>query len=127
MDTSAWIAYANRGEQDHGSVSKALESWKGRLLTTNFVFDEAVTLLGYSFRHDVAVCMGQTLLDSSVVNLLRVSLEDERAAWELFRQREDKSYSFTDCTSFVLMRRLGIREAVTLDEDFRREGFQVRP
>ena len=34
----------------------------------------------------------------------------------------DQMYSFTDCTSFVLMRRLTIARAVALADDFRREG-----
>ena len=37
------------------------------------------------------------------------------------------TYSFTDCTSFVLMRRLAIEEVATLDADFTREGFRVCP
>ena len=58
---------------------------------------------------------------------MRVSAADERAAWELFAERGDKPYSVTDCTSFVLMRRLGLATAATLDADFRREGFAVVP
>ncbi|MFT3773889.1 MAG: hypothetical protein QM820_51630 [Minicystis sp.] len=45
----------------------------------------------------------------------------------MFLARPDKRYSFTDCTSFVLMRRLGLRTAVSLDDDFRQEGFEVLP
>ncbi|MHC4137096.1 MAG: hypothetical protein ACYTDU_05895 [Planctomycetota bacterium] len=32
-----------------------------------------------------------------------------------------------DCTSFVLMRRLGIEQAASLDAGFAREGFVVLP
>ena len=39
----------------------------------------------------------------------------------------DKSYSFTDCTSFVVMRELGIREALTTDRHFVQAGFGIRP
>ncbi len=42
-------------------------------------------------------------------------------------ERPGKTYSFADCTSFVLMRRLGITRAATLDADFAREGFEVLP
>ena len=52
---------------------------------------------------------------------------DERAAWSLFEKRPDKSYSFTDCTSFVLMRRERIGAAVALDQHFTQEGFVVAP
>jgi predicted nucleic acid-binding protein len=59
--------------------------------------------------------------------LIRVTAVDERAAWTLFERRADKSYSFTDCTSFVLMRRERIEEAVALDAHFAQEGFAVAP
>ena len=63
----------------------------------------------------------------SVVDLIRTTPQDEATAWEIFAARADKRYSFTDCTSFAMMRRLGIRRAAALDDDFRREGFEVVP
>jgi predicted nucleic acid-binding protein len=65
--------------------------------------------------------------DESHVDLVRVRPSDEEDAWRLFKDRSDRSYSFTDCTSFVVMRRLGLPHATALDEDFRREGFEVVP
>lgn len=61
------------------------------------------------------------------MDLFRVSASDERAAWELFLAREDKAYTFTDCTSFVLMRRLDAPRAMALDGHFRQEGFETVP
>jgi predicted nucleic acid-binding protein len=45
------------------------------------------------------------------------------AAVELYRQRADKAWSLTDCTSFVLMRQKEIREALTGDRHFEQAGF----
>lgn len=67
------------------------------------------------------------LLDSARIDLLRITPEDENASWELFRKRPDQTYSFTDCTSFVIMRRLGITTAAALDDDFASEGFESQP
>jgi len=44
-----------------------------------------------------------------------------------YEKRADKSYSFTDCTSFVLVRREKIATAVALDNHFSQEGFIVAP
>ena len=71
--------------------------------------------------------VGRTLLDAALVELLRITPADERAAWTLFEQRPDKAYGFTDCTSFVVMRRERMDRAVALDAHFGQEGFAVLP
>jgi len=54
--------------------------------------------------------------------------EDPRAAgWETFVTYEEQLLSFTDCTSFALMRQRQLLEAFTFDADFHRAGFVVRP
>ena len=46
----------------------------------------------------------------------------------LFDAYTDKKWSFTDCVSYAVMKRLGIREAFALDDDFRQFGFvSVKP
>ena len=45
------------------------------------------------------------------------------AAFAMFKSRLDKRWSFVDCTSFVIMRELGITDALTYDEDFRQAGY----
>jgi predicted nucleic acid-binding protein len=70
---------------------------------------------------------GALLLDTDEVDLVRLSAADELRAWQLMLDRRDKRHGFTDCTSFVLMRRLGIEVAIALDDHFRQEGFDVTP
>ena len=86
-----------------------------------------MTFCIYRLGHAKAAKVGDTLRDPVVVDLVHITNPDEEAAWALFLERPDKSYSFTDCTSFVLMRRLGLQQALTFDRDFRREGFDVLP
>ena len=49
--------------------------------------------------------------------------ELERDAWDWLRGRDEREYSFVDATSFALMRRLAIREALAFDGDFAAAGF----
>jgi uncharacterized protein len=44
-------------------------------------------------------------------------------ALALYRARQDKVWGLTDCISFVLMRRLGMSDALTADVHFRQAGF----
>jgi predicted nucleic acid-binding protein len=47
----------------------------------------------------------------------------ERAG-ALFAQRSDKSWSLTDCTSFVVMKDHGLTAVLTGDQHFEQAGFQ---
>ena len=92
------------------------------------MFDEAVTaLLVRSGGDDLASAAGQAILGSGNLRLVRVETPVFQAAWRLFVQRGDKRWSFTDCTSFVLMGNPGIRKALTFDASFRQMGFATFP
>lgn len=49
------------------------------------------------------------------------------AGLSLMLSHEDKRWSLTDCTSFVLMREAKIERAFTLDHNFAEAGFEVLP
>lgn len=127
VDTSAWFAYVNRDDSNHAAMQEVLRQHQGRLVTSNYVFDETVTLCRHRLGHAVAARVGAALLDPTSADLIRIGVEDEHAAWGLFVARADKLYSFTDCTSFVLMRRLGLGRSAALDDHFRQEGFSTLP
>lgn len=127
VDTSAWFAYANRKDPEHTAVRKVFREFDGRLATSNFLFDETISLCLYRLGHVAARKVGSALLDPGTIDLIRLTPEDAQAGWRLFCKRADQRYSFTDCTSFELMRRLRIPTALALDDDFRTEGFQILP
>ncbi|MFA5139450.1 MAG: PIN domain-containing protein, partial [Elusimicrobiota bacterium] len=93
VDTSAWIAYVKRDDPDHEAVCGAVRRWEGRLLTSNFVFDETVTFLRARMGHAVAQRVGEAMRS---MGLVRISGEDEEDAWAWFKQHRDKGYSYTD-------------------------------
>ena len=127
VDTSAWYAYARADDPDHDAVSEVLERWEGRLVTSNFVFDETVTLVRYRLGLKAAERVGKVLLSPGAVEFVRLLPEDEEAAWKFFLAHSDKDFSMTDCTSFALMKRLAISAAATTDHHFRQAGFQTEP
>jgi hypothetical protein len=48
-------------------------------------------------------------------------------AIDLFARYSDHELSFTDCVSFVLMKRKRIKRAFTFDHHFRLLGFETHP
>lgn len=71
--------------------------------------------------------MGKDILASKVVEKIEIESEIFGLAWELFLTYDDKKLSFTDCTSFALMKKRGIEKVLSFDEDFNRLGFVLLP
>lgn len=133
-DSSFLVARFNVRDRNHRAALSYIEDQRGarsdafRLVLSDYVFDETVTALAVrSKRHDLASAAGRAILESKNLRLVRVESPAFEAAWKLFVQRSDKRWSFTDCTSFVLMENLGIRKALAFDANFRQAGFAMFP
>jgi predicted nucleic acid-binding protein len=128
VDTSAWYALLDTSDANHHAAVKFKDSLAHPLVTSNYVVDEVITLVRNRLGYMVAVEIGQKLWDESIANLIRVMPRDERKAWGVFVQYRDKNFSFTDCTSFALMERIGLTEVFAFDEHFKQYGsFIVLP
>ena len=93
------------------------------LVTTDYVFDETITLVRIELGHPAAVQFGERLRASTVVQIVPVTADDREAAWEIFKKFEDQKFSFTDCTSFAVMKRLELAKVLTVDRHFLLMGF----
>jgi predicted nucleic acid-binding protein len=134
VDSSFLVARFNTGDRDHKEAIRFIEEQRDgageafRLVLSDYVFDETVTALAIrSKRHALAVSGGRAILESRNLRILRVETPGFESAWKLFVRSQDKRWSFTDCTSFVLMQNLGIRKALTFDANFRQAGFAMFP
>jgi len=58
-------------------------------------------------------------------SIIKIDEETFREALSIFK--ESRGYSFTDCTSFAVMKKYGITHAFTFDKHFREAGFQAIP
>jgi len=127
VDTSGWYALVDVSDPAHERSRAWLERNRLPLVTTDYVFDETLTLIRTSLGHREAVKFGEKLLASRLARLVNVTKADKDRAWELFKRYDDKVLSFTDCTSFAVMERLGLDTAFTLDHDFKAMGYSVVP
>jgi len=94
------------------------------LLITSF--DELFTLLKIRESHLVAVAAGKVLIGEKICRIIKVTPADFTRAWSTFVQFSDKGWSFTDCTSKVIMERLDISIAFSFDEHFEQFGSITR-
>jgi len=133
IDTSAFVAIANEGDIWHSDSAKFLDDIKSgkttfrTLVTSDYIIDETITRIRFSVGHKEAVKWGDKILSSAVIDVISVDKEIFDKAWDLFKRYEDKELSFTDCTSFVIMKGMNIRHAFAFDEDFERLGFKQLP
>jgi hypothetical protein len=59
------------------------------------------------------------------VKIIPAGHELFRRGLTLYFQRSDKTWSLTDCISFVVMNDEGLSDALTGDQHFRQAGFNV--
>lgn len=129
IDTSAFIALEEADDQNHSAAvafTRDIEAGAyDELVTSSYVLDELMSW--FSRYPEKKVEIGENLR-SGVIRLEWVDRKVEDTAWHLFREKADHPWSLTDCTSFVLMDRLGVRDVFTFDSDFRRLGkYNLRP
>lgn len=127
VDTGGWYAAAARRDRDHEAAKQFLSGNRLPLLTSDYVLDETVTLLQSRLGHSYAVKFLDALQASEQVELVHLTAAHLAETISLFRSRPDKGWSFTDCSSFVLMRERGIQCAFAFDEHFQQAGFQIKP
>ena len=128
VDTSAWLAFYDRSDEHHaaaGRIAERLKAQRAGLVLSDFVLAESLTIIRFRLGHAPAVRFGQAVFGSRLAELLSVDGATRDRAWEIFRRYEDKAFSFTDCTSFAVMERLGIKTAFAFDRHFAQYGFHV--
>jgi predicted nucleic acid-binding protein len=72
------------------------------------------------------VRLGDQLYGERLARIHGATPEEERAAFDYRKRHRDQTYGFVDCLSFVVMEKLGIREALAVDSDFAHR-FSARP
>jgi predicted nucleic acid-binding protein len=124
------MACADAADSAHRAACAARDATleAGRLLvTTDYVVDETLTLIRIRLGIGQAEAWWTQVDGSSRVRHEAIdALRAEKARGVFFRHR-DKAYSFTDCTSFVVMKELKLTEALTTDRHFRQMGFRPLP
>jgi predicted nucleic acid-binding protein len=127
-DTSFWFALQERHDRRHADATALVRAGIGRLCISNHVVGETWTLLRRRAGHAAAVGFLDRLARLPEVEVVHVDAATEGDAWRWLRRHDEREYSFVDATSFALMRRRRIREALAFDGDFNAAGFvEVRP
>lgn len=130
IDAGAFVGQHIKRDQHHRS---AIAGWKQiartpePCLTSNLVLNEAFTFIARRVGYQFAAERARSIYASRELVILRPQEEDEIAALDFLEKFADQRIGFTDCVSFVLMRKNKVRRVFTFDHHFAFAGFSLFP
>ena len=128
IDSGAWIALAIRGDPLH---ARAVETWRQIISTRVLLYSsvpvivETFTFLDRNTSRDVALSWRDSLDGIVGLRILDCTASDLRDAWIWFERPDLHKLSAVDATSFVLMKKNGVRRAFAFDHHFATAGFRL--
>ena len=127
IDANVLIAFANASDVHHARAVRIVEKIHdgdfGEGITTDYIFDEVVSVLMRKLNKKESVVFGQHMLDSEITFLPIDSFVFDEA-WNSFKKYD--LLSFTDSSSLAFMQLYGIRKIATFDKAFQKiVGIEV--
>lgn len=116
-------------DQHHANASKLwlslVRSAQFRLVTSEHVMDETMTLLARRASPAFAASWLEDLLNGSGITILRNLDEEWQNAGKTMRKYADQNVSMTDCLNFLVLKREKIRDVFGFDHHFESAGFRL--
>ncbi len=128
IDTAAFLATLNINDRYHPSASKTWDeilASASTLFSSNYVILETTALLQHRFGIEAV-----RLFESDIIPVLEIAWVDKDIhiqAMSALLVANRRNLSLVDCTSFEIMRQIGIEAAFTFDPHFSEQGFTVFP
>ena len=127
-DTGYWIALLNPRDDLHQIASSISREYDpSRIVTSEMVLTEFLNSFsdyGPRLRQAAAKAVAYLRETSQVVIVPQSSQLFEKAL-KRYQDMADKSWSLTDCASFLIMEEEGVTDALSHDRHFAQAGFQT--
>jgi len=126
VDTSALYAVLDRDDAQHAAAAEVwrrLVDGEDRLVCSNYVLIEACALV----QNRLGMKALRALQDGILpwLETYWITTDDHERAMEAVLVADRRALSLVDCTSFIAMRRLGLRRVFAFDDDFTQQGFET--
>lgn len=119
---------ADGNDPQHQQACQVRDSWLlsgGVLISSDYVLDETLTLIRMRLGLKASFNWWDQVEASRRLRWEWIDINRAEKARRWFFQWQDKRFSFTDCTSFVIMRELGLTRVLTTDKHFLQAGFEM--
>jgi len=124
FDASALVAIFSKKDGYHQCALEAFRQFihnRDYFVTTDYILDEVFTVLKLKCGHETAFSLAKDILENEEFEIIFIDRELFNNALENFfkKTKDHPDLSFTDCTSFAVMKSLGIIKGFSFDKHFR--------
>lgn len=129
LDSNFLIAVFNTSDSNHKKaqqLSISMTKLDTKLYISNYILLEVLTVLSQRVNREIAVEVGERLLNSENVELTHINEELNNRSLEIFKEIQTKNMSVVDCSILAVLNYVGIKQLLTFDiTDFKplRERF----
>lgn len=124
-DTFYYIAFLSPSDAAHEPAKTFTQDYNGKMVTTEWVLTELADGLAAPVTRQRCVAFIDWLRRDVDVTIVLATTDLFNAGLTLYRTRDDKKWSLTDCISFVVMEREGISDVLTGNHNFEQAGFKA--
>jgi uncharacterized protein len=124
-DTYYYLAWINPKDSGHAQAVHFSQTCTDPIVTSEWVLLELGDALCTAANKPKFMTLLKTVQSDADTTIIPLSHDLLRRAIDLFHRRQDKDWSLTDCTSFLIMDDLALTDAATGDPHFKQAGFQA--
>jgi uncharacterized protein len=125
VDTGYLCALLDQRDQLHSRAAAWEAAIADPLLTTEYVIWEFANAFSATDERAKAHAAVTLIRSHPAWTLITAGPELFEAGLTMYHRHADKSWSLTDCISFITMRQQGITRALTHDHHFEQAGFEA--
>ena len=128
IDTAAFLAVLNANDRFHPPAKSAWDEMLlsgASLFSSNYIILETIALLQHRFGIEAL-----RLFESDILPVVEIVWVDEtihKQGMSALLAANRNNLSLVDCTSFEIMRLIGLDYVFTFDSHFREQWFEIIP
>ncbi len=118
VDSNYFIALFNREDSLYLSarrIADFLDIQEARLVISNFIFLEIVTVLSQRRGKSASCAAGSFLLVAPFIEIVHIDSVLQEESWNIFQKMSSKNVSFVDCSTIALMQAEDVNTVITFD------------
>jgi predicted nucleic acid-binding protein len=132
LDSSFLVALHNSNDPNHAKANSSFRNlWRDhpnlRPIYTDYIFDEFATILMVRLNKTKAIQICEKVLADPTLTMYSIDEARFEKTWRTFKKFKDKEWSFTDCSSYTIMKEFKIKDAASFDHHFKQFGFDILP